>query len=82
MELSEDIIADAMRYRWLKEQSGLSLTSERPVVWTRENGTTFVPTHRLSSNGIQYGAYATLDETIDNARLTLQNVQRDDIVGS
>lgn len=75
MELAEDIIADAMRYRWLKEQSGLSLRTERPVVWTHEDGTTFVPTHSLSSNGIQYGVYATLDETIDNARMTLQNTK-------
>lgn len=69
MELAEDIIADAMRYRWLKEQKCLSLTSELPLVWTREDGTTFVPTHSLSCNKTRHGVYPTLDETIDNAIL-------------
>lgn len=72
-ELSNSI-KDAQRYRWLKEQIGLTLTTERTSIWVREDGTIFVPSHRLSSNGVQYGVYPTLNETIDNARLTLEKL--------
>lgn len=59
---------DALRYRWIKAQKGLTLQSD-VTVWTRPDGSSFTSSHRLAANGTQYAAAETLDELI-NAAMT------------
>ena len=61
---------DAMRYRWLKSRTGLSLQTERGhCVWTRLDGTKFNATHYLAEGGTQHAPADSLDSTIDDAML-------------
>ena len=62
----DGLLADAMRYRWLREQKGLTLTNDGGT-WTRPDGTTFVASHRLAAGGTQYAAADSLDAAIDAA---------------
>jgi len=57
---------DAERYRWLREQKGLTLRSWN-MIWTRPDGTQYVSTHYLAADGTQHASCETLDETIDVA---------------
>lgn len=57
---------DAARYRWLKAQKGLSLTTDN-MTWTRPDGSTFISSHLLAANDTQHAPCETLDETIDVA---------------
>lgn len=66
--LSATEAEDAERYRWIKSAKGLELHTVAPSIWTREDGSTFIPTHRLAAFDTGYAAYPTLDETIDAAR--------------
>ena len=59
---------DAARYRWICDQKKMSLQTDG-MTWLRD-GVQFSASHRLSANGTQYGAYATLDQLIDAARDT------------
>jgi hypothetical protein len=63
----ERLRKDAERYRWIKSAKGLTLESERGGPWTRENGGTFTPSHRLCAGGTQFAPYETLDDAIDTA---------------
>ena len=63
----ERLRKDAERYRWIKSAKGLTLESERGGPWTRENGGTFTPSHRLCAGGTQFAPYETLDDAIDAA---------------
>lgn len=75
--ITDDMIKDALRYRWLKEQHSLRLTSSQGCnVWTREDGTKFIASHSLAGSEIQYGSYETLDETIDQAMIVCDNMRR------
>lgn len=59
---------DAKRYRWLKAQRGLELQSlGQSSQWIRPDGTKFYSSHMLLAGNTAYGAYETLDETIDAA---------------
>lgn len=62
-----DIEKDAARYRWLKSAKRLSLTSESPIYFTREDGSRFIPSHRLCANDTYWGAVENLDDLIDSA---------------
>ena len=57
--------ADAERYRWLKSQKGLNLSSCGGS-WIKGN-IKFNASHRLCANGTAYAPYETLDEAIDAA---------------
>lgn len=61
-----ELRADAERYRWLKDQKGLSLRSDG-TVWSLWN-TMFSASHALVAQGVQYAPRPTLDETIDHDR--------------
>lgn len=63
----ERLRADAERYRWLKNAKGLTLESERGSPWTREDGTKFMPSHRICAGGTQFGPHELLDDAIDAA---------------
>lgn len=69
------IIDDALRYRWLKNQKRLCLMSDG-TKWTDENGVEFISSHIMSSEGIQYSAKETLDQTIDAARELQSTLER------
>ena len=62
----QDILKDAERYRWLKNQKGLHITSNN-ISFCDEYGNKFTPEILLSANRTQYGVYATFDQTIDAA---------------
>ncbi len=64
----ERMQADAARYQWLKQAKGLTLESERGAPWTREDGSTFTPSHRLCAGGTQFGPEESLDAAIDAAK--------------
>ena len=64
----ERLKADAARYQWLKQAKGLTLESERGAPWTREDGSTFSPSHRLCAGGTQFGPEESLDAAIDAAK--------------
>ena len=58
---------DARRYRWLRQQKGLVLASDN-TIWKKPNGLdTYVSSHKLFANGVQYAPAPTLDELIDKA---------------
>lgn len=71
-----NLVVDGYRYRWLKEQKGLCLMSDG-TKWTDENGVEFISSHIMSSGGIQHSAKETLDQTIDAARVLLENLERE-----
>lgn len=64
----ERLKADAARYQWLKQAKGLTLESERGAPWTRNDGSTFSPSHRLCAGGTQFGPEESLDAAIDAAK--------------
>lgn len=64
----ERLQADAARYQWLKQAKGLTLESERGAPWTREDGSTFSPSHRLCAGGTQFAPEESLDAAIDAAK--------------
>lgn len=64
----ERLKADAARYQWLKQAKGLTLESERGAPWTREDGSTFSPSHRLCAGGTQFAPEESLDAAIDAAK--------------
>lgn len=64
---NEQLRKDVDRYQWLKSAKGLTLESERGAPWTRENGSTFIPSHRLCAGGTQFAPHETLDGAIDAA---------------
>ena len=66
-ERVRELEQDAARYRWLKDQQGLTLESARGSGWTREDGSRFIPTHRLCAGGTQFAPCEALDESIDAA---------------
>lgn len=70
-----EMIDDALRYRWLVKQKGLCLMSDG-TKWTDENGVEFISSHIMSSEGIQYSAKETLDQTIDAARELQSIIER------
>lgn len=63
---SDDVVKDAARYRWLKEQKQLSLRSCGGR-WAREDGSKFVSSHRLAAGDTLFGPQETLDAAIDAA---------------
>jgi len=65
-DTNEDYKADALRYRWLKEQKRLELVSDGSA-WFREDGTRFLASHRLASDHTQYPPEESLDLMIDAA---------------
>jgi hypothetical protein len=70
IQLDEDIQrlrADAQRYRWLRDRKQLDLRTDGWTSWTREDGTTFRGSHRLSADDTGYSSAETLDELIDFA---------------
>lgn len=64
----ERLKSDAARYQWLKQAKGLTLESERGAPWTRDDGSTFSPSHRLCAGGTQFGPEESLDAAIDAAK--------------
>ena len=62
----ERLRADAMRYRWIKNRKELRLDADGGQ-WRNPGGSTFIASHSLSADGVRWGVYETLDETIDHA---------------
>lgn len=61
---------DALRYRWIKAQRNLELTTNRTygTPWTNvETGYRFYPSHNLSVNGTGFSGIEHLDDLIDQA---------------
>lgn len=58
--------ADARRYRWIKSKKTLELATEG-VLWIRENGERYCPSHRLAVNGTGFNGVEHLDDLIDQA---------------
>jgi hypothetical protein len=59
---------DGERYRWIKAQRGLEISSYgQSAQWVRPDGSKFYASHRLVANGTDYGAHETLDAAIDAA---------------
>jgi len=67
----EELIIDALRYRWLKSRKGLDLRSSN-VPWMHQDRTAFCQTHQLAEGGTGHAAYPTLDQTIDAAMIVAQ----------
>ena len=71
--LLEDIkqaLVDAGRYRWIKDQKSLTLTTEYQysAPWTNvETGYQYHPSHRLAVNGMGINGIEHLDDVIDLA---------------
>lgn len=61
---------DANRYRWLKSRKNLTLRTEEPTTWIREDGSKFNSTHYLAEGGTQHAPAESLDLMIDLAMLT------------
>ena len=61
-----EYIADAERYRFLRDLNGIEL---RTVCqgWIRPDGSRFNASHYFAGNDTAFTAYETLDETIDAA---------------
>lgn len=70
-----DDLADAMRYRWLKAQKGLELKS-CGTRWMREDGSTFLSSHRLAAGSTQFAPAESLDLMID-AAIKVQREQKE-----
>lgn len=67
---NQSVIKDAIRYRWLKAQRSLQLSSERMrgTPWTNiETGKRYYPSHFLAVNGTGYPGIEHLDDAIDMA---------------
>ena len=58
---------DARRYRWLQEQKGLVLESDNTICKKPNGLDTYVSSHKLFANSVQYAPAPTLDELIDKA---------------
>lgn len=63
---SQDQISSAVNAA-LKATAPDERVKERGGPWTRENGGTFTPSHRLCAGGTQFAPYETLDDAIDTA---------------
>lgn len=61
---------DANRYRWLKSRKNLTLRTEKPTTWIREDGTEFNASYSLAESGTQHAPTESLDLMIDLAMLT------------
>jgi hypothetical protein len=57
---------DAARYRWIKAQANLTLSTEG-ILWYRENGERYYPSHRLAVNSTGFHGIEHLDDLIDQA---------------
>lgn len=78
----KDILRDALRYRWLKQQRNLRLVSDGGT-WTREDGSIFRASHQLSAGNTQFAPMPTLDEAIDAAvKIQQESNKRIDSINS
>lgn len=63
----EKLLADAVRYRWLKKQKPLVLTTDNTIHKLPNGLDTFLSSHKLLFDGKQAAPAPTLDELIDKA---------------
>jgi hypothetical protein len=63
------LLKDANRYRWIKEQKNLELLTLRQygTPWTKETGEKFYPSHLLNVRGTGFNGIEKLDDLIDQA---------------
>lgn len=67
---AENTLADANRYRWIKDQKNLILQTDSQLgdPWTNvETGYQYRPSHRLAVNGTGFSGIEHLDDMIDQA---------------
>jgi FtsZ-binding cell division protein ZapB len=65
-------MADAWRYRWIKDQPGLELRAEHST-WIRPDGSKFTATHALSARSTKFTPQESLDAAIDAAMMESGN---------
>jgi hypothetical protein len=64
----EETDEDAIRYRWIKDQTNLNLRTTCRSPWTNvETGETYYPSHNLDVNGTGFSGIEHLDDLIDSA---------------
>lgn len=66
-ETDEAMEKDAMRYRWLKEQRPMLLSTDNTIHLKPSRLETYISSHKLFINGIQTAPAQTLDELVDKA---------------
>ena len=59
--------ADAERYQFLKSCKNLTLSSQKPTKWFREDGSDFTSTYYLACNDTSFPGFQTLDDLVDFA---------------
>lgn len=66
-EVDAAMVKDAMRYRWLKQQRPLVLTTDNTIHLSANRLDTFLSSHKMFIDGVQVAPAQTLDELLDKA---------------
>lgn len=66
-EADAAMVKDAMRYRWLKQQRPMVLTTDNTIHLSANRLDTFLSSHKLFVDGVQVAPAQTLDELVDKA---------------
>lgn len=69
-EVDAAMVKDAMRYRWLKEQRPMVLSTDNTIHLSANRLDTFLSSHKLFVDGVQIAPAQTLDMLVDRAMET------------
>jgi hypothetical protein len=66
-ETDAAMVQDAMRYRWLKQQRPLVISTDNTIHLMSNKLDTYISSHKMFVNGVQVAPAQTLDELVDKA---------------